>query len=72
MRVNKMNFHMKGFSLGLALKQRQNATRKSPTACCCVFGLLSCINNLDVPFLVVGSFVGLMKNYYSFHFFPGV
>ena len=28
--VNKTNFHMKGFALGLALKQRRNATRKSP------------------------------------------
>ena len=28
--VNKANFHMKGFALGLALKQRRNATRKSP------------------------------------------
>ena len=28
--VNKTNFHMKGLALGLALKQRQNATRKSP------------------------------------------
>ena len=28
--VNKTNFHMKGFALGLALKQRQKATWKSP------------------------------------------
>ena len=28
--VNKTNFHMKGFALGLALKQRRNATQKSP------------------------------------------
>ena len=28
--VNKTNFHMKGFALGLALKQRPNATRKLP------------------------------------------
>ena len=28
--VNKTNFHMKGFTLGLALKQRRKATRKSP------------------------------------------
>ena len=27
---NKTNFHMKGFTLGLALKQRRKATRKSP------------------------------------------
>ena len=26
--VNKTNFHMKGFALGLALKQRRKATRK--------------------------------------------
>ena len=26
--VNKTNFHMKGFELGLALKQRRKATRK--------------------------------------------
>ena len=32
MRVNKTNFHMKGFALGLALKQRRNVNRKSPTA----------------------------------------
>ena len=31
--VNKTNFHTKGFALGLALKQRQKATRKSPTGC---------------------------------------
>ena len=30
LRVNKTNFHMKGFALGLALKQRRNTTRKSP------------------------------------------
>ena len=29
--VNQTNFHMKGFALGLALKQRQKATGKSPT-----------------------------------------
>ena len=28
--VNKTNFHMKGFALGLALKQRRSATWKSP------------------------------------------
>ena len=28
--VNKTNFHRKGFALGLALKQRRKATRKSP------------------------------------------
>ena len=28
--VNKTNFHMKGFALGLALKQRSKATRKLP------------------------------------------
>ena len=28
--VNKTNFYMKGFALGLALKQRQKATRKWP------------------------------------------
>ena len=28
--VNKTNFHMKGFALGLALKQRRKATRKKP------------------------------------------
>ena len=28
--VNKTNFHMKGFALGLALKQRRKTTRKSP------------------------------------------
>ena len=31
--MNKTNFHMKGFALGLALKQRRKATRKSPIAC---------------------------------------
>ena len=30
LRANKTNFHIKGFALGLALKQRRNATRKSP------------------------------------------
>ena len=28
--VNKTNLHMKGFALGLALKQRRKETRKSP------------------------------------------
>ena len=28
--VNKTSFHVKGFALGLALKQRRKATRKSP------------------------------------------
>ena len=28
--VNKTNFHMEGFAPGLALQQRQKATRKSP------------------------------------------
>ena len=28
--VSKIHFHMKGFALGLVLKQRQNATRKWP------------------------------------------
>ena len=30
LRVNKTSFHMKGFALGLALKQRRKATRKPP------------------------------------------
>ena len=30
--VNKTNFHVKGFAPGLTLKQRQNATQKSPKA----------------------------------------
>ena len=28
--MNKTNFNIKGFALGLALKQRRNATGKSP------------------------------------------
>ena len=28
--VNKTNFHMKGFALGLALKKRQKTTQKLP------------------------------------------
>ena len=28
--VNKTNFHMKDFALGLTLKQRRKATQKSP------------------------------------------
>ena len=30
LRANKTNFDMKGLALGLALKQRRNATWKSP------------------------------------------
>ena len=30
LRVNKIIFQMKGFTRGLALKQRQKATQKSP------------------------------------------
>ena len=33
LRVNKTNFHMKDFALGLALKQRRKATQKSPIHC---------------------------------------
>ena len=33
--VNKTDFHMKGFALGLALKQRRKTTRKSPIARFC-------------------------------------
>ena len=36
--VNKTNFHMKGFALGLALKQMRKATWKSPNQY-----LLSCV-----------------------------
>ena len=36
LRVNKINFHMKGFALGLALKERRKATRKSPIDGNCV------------------------------------
>ena len=32
--VNKTNFYMKGFALGLALRQRRNATRKLPIVAC--------------------------------------
>ena len=31
--MNETNFHMKGFTLGLTLKQRQKATQKSPIDC---------------------------------------
>ena len=37
LRVNKTNFHMKDFALGLALKQRRKATRKSPIVALCYF-----------------------------------
>ena len=42
LRVNKTNFHMKGFAHGLALKQRRKATRKSPTVAImfCLFVML--------------------------------
>ena len=36
LQVNKTNFHVKGFTLGLALKQRQNATRKSLVSMVCL------------------------------------
>ena len=35
MHVNKTDFHMKGFTLGLASKQRRKATWKSPIGCVC-------------------------------------
>ena len=38
--MNKTNFHTKGFALGLALKQRQKATGKSPI--CLIFRTTSC------------------------------
>ena len=31
--VSKTHFHMKGFALGLVLKQRQKRTRKWPISC---------------------------------------
>ena len=39
--VNKTSFHMKGFALGLALKQRRKATRKSPIAVSYPWNLLA-------------------------------
>ena len=33
--MNKTNFHMKGFALGFALKQRRNATWKLPITSLC-------------------------------------
>ena len=42
LRVNKTNFHMKGFAPGLALKQRRNATRKLPIEIACSPNLKSC------------------------------
>ena len=43
--VNKINFHMKGFAPGVALKQRRKATRKSP------IHLLNNIEGWAHPFL---------------------
>ena len=34
--MNKTSFHMKGFTLELALKQRRKATRKSPIPPTCM------------------------------------
>ena len=40
-RVNKTNYHTKGFARGLALKQRRNATQKSPIVCMLIPGVSS-------------------------------
>ena len=34
LQATKTNFHIKGFALGLTLKQRRKATRKSPIDYC--------------------------------------
>ena len=46
-RVNKPNFHMKGFALGLALKQRRKATRKLSIKVSFIFILLSELVNIE-------------------------
>ena len=38
--VSKTHFHMKGFALGLVLKQRQKRTRKWPIRVCFGFALV--------------------------------
>ena len=40
--VNKTNFHIKGFTLGLALKQRQKPTQKSPIKVKVIFAVVRC------------------------------
>ena len=47
--VNKTNFHMKGLTLGLALKLRRKATRKSPIL-------------LTVKFIIIIMIISSHKN----------
>ena len=58
--VNKMNFYMKGFALGIALKQRRKATRKLPITvhvpiCSfvdyCMGAVYMCLLHVDRPFI---------------------
>ena len=65
--VNKTNFHMKGFALGLALEQRRKATRKSlflnvivrSEMCSLALQRLSCIHTSPPSCLFVCLFVCL-------------
>ena len=60
--VNKSNFLMKDFGLGLALKQRQKTTRKSPcwsivcSLCCLSTFLCSCMT-VTTLFIPISSFL---------------
>ena len=47
LQVNKTNFHVKGFTLGLTLKQRQNETRKSP-----ITSIIHGVKNYLLDFMV--------------------
>ena len=54
--VSKTHFHMKGFALGLVLKQRQKTTRKWPIIKCPIFKRKHCINMKRLqPFYVTDA-----------------
>ena len=50
LQVNKTNFHMKGFTLGLALKQRRKATWKLPIVGSLVSTMYVVLKELSLSF----------------------
>ena len=56
--VNKTNFHIKGFALGLALKQRRKATRKSPIQLYTAKGVNKLI--LNAKSFYVGGYLAML------------
>ena len=66
--VSKTHFHMKGFALGLVLKQRQKTTRKWPITKCPIFKRKHCINLKRLqPFYVTDASIAAYVEIWQQH-----